>query len=206
MGDFAASGGYYISCGADRIFADATTLTGSIGVFGMIPDLSGLITGKLGVTFSTVASSPNATFMSLTAPMTPAQKESMQRYVDDTYDIFTSRVADGRHMSVDSVKAIAEGRVWIGASALGLGLVDRLGNLGDAIADIAGEVGLDADSWVAYPDVTTDFIERLLEETSQLKARRGVMLDSEMLRYLLFAKQITEMSPVQARMPEIVIR
>ena len=130
----------------------------------------------------------------------------MQRYVDDTYDIFTSRVADGRHMSVDSVKAIAEGRVWIGASALGLGLVDRLGNLGDAIADIAGEVGLDADSWVAYPDVTTDFIERLLEETSQLKARRGVMLDSEMLRYLLFAKQITEMSPVQARMPEIVIR
>ena len=109
-------------------------------------------------------------------------------------------------MSVASVKAIAEGRVWIGASALGLGLVDRLGNLGDAIADIAGEVGLDADSWVAYPDVTTDFIERLLEETSQLKARRGVMLDSEMLRYLLFAKQITEMSPVQARMPEIVIR
>ncbi len=206
MGDYAASGGYYISCGADRIFADATTLTGSIGVFGLIPDLSGLVTGKLGVTFSTVASSPNATFMSITEPMTPAQKASMQRYVEDTYDIFTSRVADGRHMSVDSVKAIAEGRVWVGSSAIGLGLVDQLGSLDSAIKAIADEVSLDADSWVAYPNVAGTFLERLLEETAEMKTSTGMVLDKDILRYLIMAKQISEMNPVQARMPEIIIR
>ena len=206
MGDYAASGGYYISCGADRIYADATTLTGSIGVFGMIPDLSGLVTGKLGVTFSTVASSPNATFMTVTGPMTAGQKASMQRHVEDTYDLFTSRVAEGRGMSVDSVKAIAEGRVWIGSSALELGLVDKLGSLNDAVSELASEIDLDPDQWVAYPDVKNDLLERLLEETSQLQSKGGITLDSEMLRWLLVAKRISDMEPVQARMPEIVIR
>ena len=206
MGDYAASGGYYISCGADRIYADATTLTGSIGVFGMIPDLSGLVTGKLGVTFSTVASSPNATFMTVTGPMTAGQKASMQRHVEDTYDLFTSRVAEGRGMSVDSVKAIAEGRVWIGSSALELGLVDKLGSLNDAVSELASEIDLDPHQWVAYPDVKNDLLERLLEETSQLQSKGGITLDSEMLRWLLVAKRISDMEPVQARMPEIVIR
>lgn len=206
MGDYAASGGYYISCGADRIFADATTLTGSIGVFGMIPDISGLVTGKLGVTFSTVASSPNATFMSLTSPMTANQKAAMQHYVDETYDIFTSRVAEGRQMSVDSVKAIAEGRVWVGSSALDLGLVDELGSLNDAIKALAAEVDLDADAWVAYPHVNTNFLERLLEETAQLQTSQGIALDPEMVKYLIMAKRISEMEPIQARMPEIIIR
>ncbi|MDE6238625.1 MAG: signal peptide peptidase SppA [Muribaculaceae bacterium] len=206
MGDYAASGGYYISCGADRIYADATTLTGSIGVFGMIPDISGLVTGKLGVTFSTVASSPNATFMSLTSPMTPEQKASMQRYVEETYDIFTSRVAEGRHMSVDSVKAIAEGRVWVGSSALELGLVDELGSLNDAVKAITEEVGLDADAWAAYPYVNTNLLERLLDETSQLQTAQGISLDPEIMKYLVMAKRISEMDPIQARMPEITIR
>ncbi|MDE6703740.1 MAG: signal peptide peptidase SppA [Muribaculaceae bacterium] len=205
MGDYAASGGYYISCGADRIFADETTLTGSIGVFGMIPDLSGLVTGKLGITFSTVASSPNATFMSLTQPMTPEQLKAMQSYVEDTYDKFTTRVADGRNMSVDSVKAIAEGRVWIGSSAVELGLVDELGSLDATVKAIADEVGLADDAWVAYPEIKNDFIERLLEQTSQLKAQ-GITLDPEMVKYLVAAKRITELEPVQARMPEIIIR
>ncbi|MDE5593985.1 MAG: signal peptide peptidase SppA [Muribaculaceae bacterium] len=205
MGDYAASGGYYISCGADRIFADETTLTGSIGVFGMIPDLSGLVTGKLGITFSTVASSPNATFMSLTQPMTPEQLKAMQSYVEDTYDKFTTRVADGRNMSVDSVKAIAEGRVWIGSSAVELGLVDELGSLDATVKAIADEVGLADDAWVAYPEIKNDFIERLLEQTSQLKAQ-GIILDPEIVKYLVAAKRITELEPVQARMPEIIIR
>lgn len=205
MGDYAASGGYYISCGADRIFADATTLTGSIGVFGMIPDLSGLVTDKLGVTFSTVASSPNASFMSLTAPMTPQQINAMQNYVEDTYATFTSRVAEGRHMDVDSVKAIAEGRVWVGSSALGLGLVDELGSLDSAVKAIAAETGLDSDAWIAYPEIKNDFLERLIEETSKMQAG-GMTLDPETIKYILTAKRIVEMSPVQARMPEIVIR
>lgn len=205
MGDYAASGGYYISCGADCIYADATTLTGSIGVFGMIPDLSGLVTGKLGVTFSTVASSPNATFMSLTEPMTLQQKASMQRYVEDTYDIFTSRVADGRNMSVDSVKAIAEGRVWIGSSAIELGLVDRLGSLDAAIKAIAEKVDLGANDYVAYPDVKNDLMERFLEETSRLQDVEGMIFDPETIKYLATVKRLREMAPIQARMPEIVI-
>lgn len=205
MGDYAASGGYYISCGADSIFADPTTLTGSIGVFGMIPDLSGLITDKLGVTFTTVASSPNATFMNLTQPMTELQRNAMQRNVEDTYDTFTSRVAEGRHMSVDSVKAIAEGRVWVGGSALQLGLVDRLGSLDATIKAIAAETGLDADSYVNYPDVKADFMERLLEETNNLKASNGIILDSETLKYILTVKRLREMNPIQARMPEMSI-
>lgn len=205
MGDYAASGGYYISCGANRIFADATTLTGSIGVFGMIPDLSGLVTDKLGVTFSTVASSPNASFMSLTAPMTPQQINAMQNYVEDTYATFTSRVAEGRHMDVDSVKAIAEGRVWVGSSALELGLVDELGTLDSAVKAIAAETGLDTDAWVAYPEIKNDFLERLIEETSKMQTG-GMTLDPETIKYILTAKRIVEMSPVQARMPEIIIR
>ena len=206
MGDYAASGGYYISCGADRIYADATTLTGSIGVFGMIPDLSGFVTGKLGVTFSTVASSPNATFMSRTQPMTPGQLGAMQNYVEETYEKFTSRVAEGRHMDIDSVKSIAEGRVWIGSSAVELGLVDELGSLDATVKAIAEEVELPSDAWVAYPEVKGDFIERLIAETSQLKSREGLILDPETIKYILTAKRITEMEPVQARMPEIIIR
>lgn len=205
MGDFAASGGYYISCGADRIFADATTLTGSIGVFGMIPDFSGLVTDKLGVTFSTVASSPNATFMSLTKPMTPYQTKAMQSYVEDTYDVFTSRVADGRHISVDSVKAIAEGRVWVGATALEIGLVDELGSLDDAIKAIAEEVDLDADKIVNYPKVSNDFMEKLLEQSSRMTELKGMALDPETIKYMMTVRRLRDMSPIQARMPEFTI-
>lgn len=205
MGDYAASGGYYISCGADSIFADPTTLTGSIGVFGMIPDISGLVTDKLGVSFSSVSSSPNANFMSITQPMTPLQRQAMQRYVEETYDLFTSRVAEGRHMSVDSVKAIAEGRVWVGASALGLGLVDKLGSLDAAIKSIAELVDVDAEDYVCYPDVKNDLMQRLLEETGNIKANGGMLLDSEAIKYFMTVKKLREMSPIQARMPEVVI-
>lgn len=205
MGDYAASGGFYISCGADSIFADATTLTGSIGVFGLIPDFSGLVTDKLGVTFSTVASSPNATFMSLTEPMTPQQAASMQRYVEDTYNIFTTRVADGRHMSVDSVKAIAEGRVWVGSTALEIGLVDALGNLNDAVTAMAEATGLEADNVVTYPRFSDKLIDKIMEETSRMAETKGIVLDKETIRYLLIVKRLRDMSPVQARMPEFVI-
>lgn len=205
MGDYAASGGYYISCGADRIFADATTLTGSIGVFGLIPDFSNLATDKLGVTFSTVASSPNATFMSLTEPMTPLQAGSMQRYVEDTYEVFISRVADGRHMSIDSVKSIAEGRVWVGSAALELGLVDSLGTLNDAVEAMACEIGIPSGKTISYPRITNDFMDKLLQESSRMTDIQSIVPDKEVLRYLLTVKRLREMSPVQARMPEFII-
>lgn len=206
MGDYAASGGYYISCGADCIYADATTLTGSIGVFGMIPDFSGLVTGKLGVTFSDVSSSPNANFMSLMQPLTEQQRASMQRYVEDTYDVFTGRVAEGRHMSVDSVKAIAEGRVWIGSSAVELGLVDHIGSLHACIEAIADSLGMEPSQCVYYPDVSQDFMKKLLEESQRLESAAGVVLDPEAIASMMAVKRLREMNPVQARMPDLVIR
>lgn len=206
MGDYAASGGYYISCGADRIFADAMTLTGSIGVFGMIPDFKGLVTDKLGVTFSEVSSSPNASFMSLMKPMTPFQLDAMQKYVEDTYDVFTSRVAEGRHMSVDSVKAIAEGRVWIGGSAVALGLVDQIGTLHDAVTSLTAKVGLDPDDTVAYPEIEADFMQQFLKEKAALESSGGFTIDRQAVQYLMTVKRLREAAPVQARMPFFEIR
>lgn len=205
MGDYAASGGYYISCGADSIYADKTTLTGSIGVFGMIPDFSGLVTDKLGVTFSEVASSPNATFMSLVEPMTPYQLGAMQKSVNEIYELFTSRVAEGRGMSVDDVKAIAEGRVWVGSSAIGIGLVDKLGSLTDCVNDMAESLSLRSDQYVSYPSVDSDLFKALMDETGRLDVA-GMALDRETLKALHAVKRLREAAPVQARMPEIEIR
>lgn len=208
MGDYAASGGYYISCGADTIYADRTTITGSIGVFGMIPDLSGLVTDKLGVSFSTVETNPNADGILPTEAMTPQQLAAMQRSVDNIYDLFTSRVAQGRGMSQDSVKAIAEGRVWIGSAALGLGLVDYLGSLGCAVEAMTSELGLDNNAIVRYPRSEEKFWERILRESGGLEGMRtpGIELDTETLRNLYFIKRLRDMNPMQARMEEVVIK
>lgn len=205
MGDYAASGGYYISCGADSIYADKTTLTGSIGVFGMIPDFSGLVTGKLGVTFSQVGSSPNATFMSIVTPMTPYQLESMQQSVNEIYELFTSRVAEGRHMDINDVKAIAEGRVWVGASAVGLGLVDKIGSLSTAISDMAESISLGRDQYVSYPAVDSDIFKAFINETNRLDIA-GMAFDAETMKAFHMIKKLREAAPVQARMPEVEIR
>lgn len=206
MGDYAASGGYYISCGADSIFADRTTITGSIGVFGMIPDLSGLITDKLGVNFSTVETNPNATGITGLKAMTPAQYAAMQHSVENVYDTFTKRVAEGRHMSQDSVKAIAEGRVWIGSRALQLGLVDRLGSLDTTIKAMADNLGIDSDKYVSYPLGEEKMWEKLLRESGNFGMKTEMPFDAETARYLYFVKQLREMNPVQARMETVEVK
>lgn len=210
MGDYAASGGYYISCGADRIYADRTTITGSIGVFGMIPDFSGLVTDKLGVTFSTVETNPNAAGISLMEPLTPGQRQAMQTGVEEIYDLFTGRVARGRGIDVDSVRAIAEGRVWVGSSALGLHLVDELGSLHDCIADIAAHTGLSADDVVEYPEVQEKMWMTMLRESGELDAAisgiNNAGVDAETLRHLQLLRRLRNMSPYQARMEEVIIR
>lgn len=126
MGDVAASGGYYISCGADRIYAQPVTLTGSIGIFGMIPSAKTLFNEKLGINTATVSTNPSGQLPTLFEPMTPTMLASMQSYVNNGYELFTSRVASGRKISQDSVKVIGEGRVWDGAMAQKIGLVDNL--------------------------------------------------------------------------------
>ncbi len=157
MGDMAASGGYYISASADSIFAQPTTLTGSIGVFGLMFNANELLTQKLGVTFDEVKNAPFADFPSATKPFTDAERARMQRGVDAIYDLFKSRVATGRKLSGEQVDSIAQGRVWMGRDALAIGLVDRIGSLDDAIRSAAKLAGLKDYSITTYPEPVDRF-------------------------------------------------
>lgn len=205
MGDYAASGGYYIACGADRIYADRTTLTGSIGVFGMIPDASGLVTDKLGVHFGTVATNPGAIIASPFGALTPGQESALQRSVDDIYDLFTSRVADGRDMPQDSVRLIAEGRVWPGGAARTLGLVDEIGGLRRTVTDIAEAADIDADKVVFYPEVQDELLSQLIRQARSGATVGGISVDASTLRLLRFLDYMHRLAPVQARMAPIEI-
>jgi protease-4 len=152
MGDYAASGGYYISTPGQYIFAEPTTLTGSIGVFGVIPNFSGLATGKLGVNFEEVKTHESGQLTTFRAA-TPVERAKIQRGIDHFYDLFLTRCADGRQLPKDSIAQIAEGRVWTGADALKIGLVDEIGGLTAAANKAAALAGIDADDYflVEYP-------------------------------------------------------
>lgn len=137
MGDYAASGGYYISAPADYIYSDRLTLTGSIGVFGTIFNVSDFLNNKLGVTFDSVSTSPNAGGFSITEPLSERNREVIMEGVDKVYKTFTSHVAEGRNLDIKKVYSIAEGRVWSGTDAVNIGLVDANGGLFDAVAKAA---------------------------------------------------------------------
>ena len=175
MGDVAASGGYYISCGADKIFAQPTTITGSIGIFGLIPNIGGLLDKHLGVTTAAVKTNRNGSFPTLLSAMTDEQREKMQTYIERGYDTFTARCAAGRHVSQDSIKAIAEGRVWDGAMAKKIGLVDNLGTLRDAIAALAADNELTSYRVAEYPQVKQEWWESLMEIDGLSKAAASVV-------------------------------
>ena len=160
MGGMAASGGYYISCAADYIFAEPTTLTGSIGIFGMIPEVSELVTEKIGLHAETVKTNKYADFGDLTRPMNEGERVVMQASVNRGYELFTKRCADGRGMEQDSIKAVAEGRVWTGVHALELGLVDQLGGLEEAIAGAKKRAEIEECTVMSYPG-TSSFLEKL---------------------------------------------
>ncbi|MBQ7494599.1 MAG: signal peptide peptidase SppA [Bacteroidaceae bacterium] len=172
MGGLAASGGYYISCGANKIVAEPTTLTGSIGIFGMFPDGSELIEDKLGLHFDLVKTNKYADFggaavMSLAArPLNADESVLMQAYIERGYDLFISRVAAGRDISKDSVNAIGQGRVWTGEQAIQLGLVDQLGNLNDAIDEAAKLAELEKYSVDTYP-APANFLEQFLNQKQE---------------------------------------
>lgn len=166
MSGMAASGGYYMSCGADYIVAEPTTLTGSIGIFGMVPDMSGLLTEKIGLHFDVVKTNESSDFGTLSRPLNPGEASAMQAYVDRGYRLFLKRVADGRKMSTSLVDNIAQGRVWTGQQALGLKLVDRLGTLEDAVAEAARRARLDDYSLDSYPAKAT-WMRQLVEAASK---------------------------------------
>ena len=163
MGNYAASGGYWISANADYIFADATTLTGSIGVFGTFPSAQGFLNNKIGLTFDVAKTNENADFGSITQPLTEFQYSKLQENVVQTYDHFTKRVAEGRGLSQSYVDSIGQGRVWAGADAIGLGLVDQIGDMEDAIAYAVQKANLADDYKVVELPKQKDFMTRLME-------------------------------------------
>ena len=162
MGDYAASGGYYISCCADRIFAERTTITGSIGIFGMIPCASELIENKLGVHMASVKTNENADMTGLYKKLTPAQTAALQNMINEGYNLFTKRCADGRHVTQDSIKQIAEGRVWDGVTAKQIGLVDEFGGISEAVAWVANKAKLGKEPKTQnYPALEDPFMSLL---------------------------------------------
>ncbi len=200
MGDYAASGGYYISCGAEKIYAEPTTLTGSIGIFGMLPCAKELANDKLGVNFGTVNTNANSDFPSIMNLATPFQARKMQSAINRGYDLFTSRCAAGRHISQDSIKAIGEGRVWDGKTAKRIGLVDQLGGLQDAIADLAKTKGYKTYQIVSYPNPNKTFWDFLADMPTQMKANALREELGSTYPIYLEIKRLENMEPVQARM------
>ena len=201
MGGLAASGGYYISCGANEIWAEPMTLTGSIGIFGMIPDASELLTQKLGLSFDVVKTNAMSDFGSFSRPFNANESAKLQAYVNQGYELFTGRVAGGRGMAQDSVKAIAEGRVWTGEQAKKIGLVDKLGNLDDAIEAAAKLAEVEKYTVGRYPSPEPWYMSLLDKSTneymeSQIRAALG-----EYYSAFALVRRIGKMDPIQARMP-----
>jgi len=206
MGDYAASGGYYISCGADSIFADASTLTGSIGIFGLIPSAEKLLNDKLGITTDIVASNDNAVTAAPFRPYSPMQIDAMQKYVERGYKTFTSRVAQGRGLTPDSVYAIAEGRVWDGATALRIGLVDHIGSLQSAIKSMAKRLDMKPSETVSYPKLEEDFWATLFKESQNMSVNIDGIPAEDIAETLRAARAIKNADPIQARMEPTVLR
>ncbi|MDY2942685.1 MAG: signal peptide peptidase SppA [Paludibacteraceae bacterium] len=163
MGDYAASGGYYISCNADYIYAEPTTLTGSIGIFGVVPNW-GKLREKVGLDIDGVSTNAHSDLEvnMVYKGMNPEEQAMMQRMIERGYDLFTRRCAEGRHTTQDSIKAIGEGRVWLGKDAIGIGLVDCLGNIDDAIAKAVELAGVEQYKTIYYPE-KKDPMEELLK-------------------------------------------
>jgi protease IV len=200
MGDLAASGGYYIACAADSIVAHPSTLTGSIGVFGMIPNTEDLLR-KIGVTTDRVKTNQFADFPVLDRPFTTDEKQLMQGYIERFYGIFLKRCADGRQTTVEAIDEVGEGRVWSGDNALAINLVDKLGGIDDAIAIAAGMAKLESYRLVELPEVLTP-IEQIMKSLSEnASARIGNLLLGEQYQILKTINDLQTAHPVQARMP-----
>lgn len=204
MGSYAASGGYYISCPANWIVAEPNTLTGSIGIFGMFPDVSGLLREKLGLKFDEVKTNKYALFGTRSRPFTADELSHLESYIDRGYKLFRQRVADGRRLKVDQVEQVAQGHVWLGQDALRVGLVDQLGGVEVALRKAAQLAKLTQWHSTAYP-VLPDYLSQLLDLPG---AARGNYLDEQMRQSLgayyepfVLIRDLQMQNPVQARLP-----
>jgi protease-4 len=201
MGDMAASGGYYISCNASKIIAQPTTITGSIGIFGMFPNFKGT-SEKLGLDFDAVKTHRFSDFGNVTRPMDDSEKSMLQAYIDRGYDTFLTRCAEGRNIPKDTLEKYAEGRVWTGNQALKIGLVDKLGNILTAIETAAELAELGEDYLVyEYPKKRT-FIEEFLNRGKEdLAAKTLKEYLGESYNLFMTIKNMKDEDFIQARIP-----
>lgn len=207
FGDYAASGGYYIAAGADTIVSHPKTLTGSIGVFSMLPEVSELFNDKLGIQFDTVKTSPHALAITPFYSLQEEEKESLQNWTDQLYRKFLGIVAEGRGMSVEAVHEVAQGRVWTGQRALEKGLVDVLGDLDDAIAIAADKAGLGEDFKVVdYPVIKKEPWEQIIEDLSKMEEvkLRQPSVEEQVLDKFNHVKAMAKYREPMARLPYII--
>jgi protease-4 len=204
MGDVAASGGYYIAVGADKIFAEPTTITGSIGVFGTIPNMSELAK-NIGINAEQVGTNKNSIDYSIFEPMSTSFRSVVKESIETTYETFLSRVATGRNISVAKADSLAQGRVWSGVDAVRLGLVDEIGGLDEAVAEAAAMAGISTYGIRKYPKYKSNF-ELFMEDLSGAKVRTKEFfieneLGGEVFDVLKEVKSAMEQKGIQARMP-----
>lgn len=200
MGNVAASGGYYISCAANKIISEANTLTGSIGVFGIFPNVTELY-GKLDLTTDVVKTNHFADFGDYSRPMRDDEKALMQGYVDHVYDVFLTRCADGRNMSKDAIDQVGQGRVWTGQQALERGLVDELGGINRAIevaAELAGLTDYQVKTVSGSSDPLTDYLKKQLGDVKSSIVKDALGEDCELFHVI---QTIRQTSGIQARLP-----
>ncbi|MGC8864277.1 MAG: signal peptide peptidase SppA [Bacteroidales bacterium] len=201
FGDVAGSGGYYIACNATKIFADPTSITGSIGVLGIIPNAQKLLNERLGITFDHAKSNANAEFVGVNRPLTEYQKQVLLKSIEEVYSTFVDHVAQGRNLSRSKVDSIGQGRVWSGVDARAIGLIDEWGGLYDAIAEAARMAAIDNYKIVEYPlqkDPFTQLMESLSGDNSEVMLRRQLGVH---YTYLKTLQNLATSHGVQARMP-----
>ena len=205
MGDYAASGGYYISCAADRIFAEPKTITGSIGVFGVLPNVGRMLETKLGITLDTVNTNKYSDFMTGLRRVTPREHEVIQASVEKVYESFTKKVADGRRMNQGDVDSIGQGRVWTGADAVKLGLVDELGGLRDAVAYAAKQAKLGGYRVTELPRLKGPFDGLFNNTEKEVRARTLSATLGKAYPYFVHLRSLLDMEGVQARLPYTIV-
>ena len=201
FGSVAASGGYYISTHADRIFASENTITGSIGVFGLIPDVRGLVTDKWGITFDGVKTHDHSDFGSMQRGFDEAELAYLNASVSNTYDEFVARVADGRGMTVEQVDSIARGRVWLGSDAIEIGLVDEIGSLNNAIDYAASQAELEDYKLIELPEKKDPWETFIKELSGGAKAEVGEWVFGEEYKWVKKIEEVKSMEGIQARLP-----
>jgi len=213
MGDLAASGGYYIACGADRIFAQENTITGSIGVFGVLPNAEKFFENKMGVTFDRTKTNEHADLMSFTKPLSQEEYDLIQQEVDRIYDDFITRVSEGRNMPKSMVDSIGQGRVWSGSDALEINLVDEIGGIDAAIAYAAKIANIEDPRIMDIPKKKIDPIEEVLKSIAEQQEQEASIslttpgtFSAELINQLrmLTTLHFNSQDRIQARLPYLI--